>query len=334
MKASFTKHTLNFKRPGGTSRGVLHTKDTYFLKIQDNEKQGMGECNLFKGLSAEDVPNYEEILQDFCNQINQEQEINWEDWRAFPSIQFGYEQAKLALKANGDILIPSEFTEGKQGIHINGLIWMGTIDFMREQIHEKLAQGFTCLKLKIGTHWNEEKQILKDLRKEFSVQDLELRVDANGAFSFEKAKEVFQNLADLDIHSIEQPIKQGNWQEMAQLCTETPIPIALDEELIGIFQKAEKTELLKVIQPQYIILKPALVGGFQGSMEWIDLAKEMEIGWWITSALESNVGLNALAQWTFTLQNPMPQGLGTGGLFTNNTQSNLEIRGEQLWYNL
>lgn len=334
MKASFTKYTLNFKRPGGTSRGVLHTKDTYFLKIQENEKQGIGECNLFKGLSADDVDNYEEILQNFCNQINQGQGINWEDWRAFPSIQFGYEQAKLALKAADDILIPSEFTEGKQGIRINGLIWMGTIDFMREQIQEKLVQGFSCLKLKIGTHWNEEKQILKDLRKEFSVQDLELRVDANGAFSFEKAKEVLQDLADLDIHSIEQPIKQGNWQEMAQLCAETPTPIALDEELIGVFEKAEKEELLKAIQPQYIILKPALVGGFQGSMEWVDLAKEMNTGWWITSALESNVGLNALAQWTYTLQNPMPQGLGTGGLFTNNTPSNLEIRGEHLWRNV
>lgn len=333
MKANWQKYTLDFKRPGGTSRGVLHQKETYFLKLYDAEKQGIGECNLFKGLSADDVANYEEILTGFCDEINAGKTINWEDWRRYPSIQFSYEQAKLAFESIDDILFPSDFTRGEEGIQINGLIWMGDEDFMRSQIREKLDAGFRCIKLKIGQNWPVEKQILNQLRQEFPAEKLELRVDANGAFNLEEAQLVLKDLADLQIHSIEQPIKQGQTALMAKLCAETPTPIALDEELIGIFEKDEKFSLLEEIQPQYIILKPALVGGFQGSREWIDAAEKLGIQWWITSALESNVGLNAIAQWTFTLQNPLPQGLGTGGLFTNNLPSNLEIRGEKLWFN-
>lgn len=209
---------------------------------------------------------------------------------------------------------------------------MGNVDFMKEQIALKLQNKFHCIKLKIGVHWDEEKKILEELRKTFPKNQLELRVDANGAFSAEKAKIVLEELAALDIHSIEQPIKAGNPQEMALLCANTPTPIALDEELIGITELEEKQRLLETIKPQYIILKPSLVGGISGSDEWIALAEKQNIGWWITSALESNIGLNAIAQYTYTKKNPMPQGLGTGSLFTNNTPSSLKLEGDQLWF--
>lgn len=332
MEASYHKYILDFKVPSGTSRGVLRQKETYFLELKHSDSKGVGECNLFKGLSADGVENYEEVLSEFCEKINRGDEIKWEDYRKFPSIQFGYEQALLSLEAEGEVLFPSAFTDSKKGIQINGLIWMGDFDYMKSQIQDKLDQGFTCIKLKIGPNWEQEKAMLTGLRKNFPAEQLELRVDANGAFSFEEAKQVLKDLAALEIHSIEQPIKAGNWQQMAELCKTTPTPIALDEELIGVFELEDKKLLLEAIRPQYIILKPALVGGFQGSKEWINLSEELGIGWWITSALESNVGLNAIAQWTFTLNNPMPQGLGTGGLFINNTDSPLEIRGEELWF--
>lgn len=334
MKASFEKYTLRFKRPGGTSRGVLHEKDTYFLHLENLGSKGIGECNLFKGLSYDDSSNYEDVLTQVCIDLNAGKPFYWENYRNFPSIQFGVEQALISLQSHpNDILFPSEFTKGKQGILINGLIWMGSLDFMKTQITEKLSQGFQCLKLKIGTDWEGEYQILKHLRNEFSIRELEIRVDANGAFSFHQAKEVLHRLAELNIHSIEQPIKAGNWEEMAKLCETTPTPIALDEELIGVIDMAEKENCLQQIQPQYIILKPALIGGYHGSEEWISLANKNGIGWWITSALESNIGLNAIAQWTYTLNNAMPQGLGTGGLFTNNIPSRLQIKGEKLWFN-
>lgn len=332
LKADFQKYNLHFKVPSGTSRGVLKQKETYFLKLQKSNKKGVGECNLFRGLSADDVENYEEILTDFCEKINAGEEILWEDYRKFPSIQFGFEQAQLSLQSENEILFPSDFTAGKKGIQINGLIWMGDLDFMKKQIQDKLEQDFQCIKLKIGTDWKSEKKLLQSLRKEFSEDQIELRVDANGAFGFEEAKTVLKELADLEIHSIEQPIKAGNLDQMSELCENTPTPIALDEELIGVFEKQDKQDILAKIKPQYIILKPALVGGFQGSSEWIDAAENLDIGWWITSALESNIGLNAIAQWTYTLNNPMPQGLGTGGLFNNNTESPLEIRKDELWF--
>lgn len=331
MKAQFTKYTLDFKQPGGTSRGVLHTKDTYFIHLENEGRKGIGECNLFRGLSADDRPDYEKVLNDLCFDLSQGVAFDWEKYREFPSLQFGVEQALLSLQNNGYILFPSAFTREEEGIKINGLIWMGDVDFMQQQIEKKLEQGFDCLKLKIGTHWEQEHQVLQQLRKRFSANDLELRVDANGAFSYTKAQQVLEQLAQLKIHSIEQPIQAGNWQKMKQLCAQTPTPIALDEELIGVWDKEGKENLLANIQPQYIILKPALVGGFKGSEEWISFAKKHNVSWWITSALESNVGLNALAQWTFTLQNPLPQGLGTGGVFKNNVPPFLKIKKDKLW---
>ncbi|UOE41691.1 o-succinylbenzoate synthase [Chryseobacterium suipulveris] len=336
--ASFFKHILEFKRPGGTSRGVLHTKDTFILEISENGKKGIGECGLFRGLSFDDVPNYEEKLQWLVENINQNPKILEQELKMFPSIWFGYEQAILNLKHGDNIYFPSEFTEGKDSIKINGLIWMGNVDFMKEQIEEKLAKGFDCIKLKIGTDWNSEKEILAELRNQFPPEKLELRVDANGAFSFDEAKRVLKELADLEIHSIEQPIKKSEIRNtkyenslMAQLCAATPIPIALDEELIGVVNFEDKKQLLEIIKPQYIILKPSLVGGFSGTDEWISIAENLGIGWWITSALESNIGLNAIAQYTYTKKSTIPQGLGTGGLFTNNFKTQLELNGDQLF---
>lgn len=330
MTAEFFQYTLNFKRPGGTSRGVLHTKETYFLEITENGRKGTGECGLFRGLSYDDTPDYEEKLKWLCENINADSAILKEELKHFPSIWFGYEQAVLNLKYGGDLYFPSEFTGGKSSVKINGLIWMGDAEFMQEQIQEKLKEGFSCIKLKIGTDWDSEKKILKKLREKFPKKNLELRVDANGGFSFEEAKIVLQELADLEIHSIEQPIKAGNTEQMKALCAETPTPVALDEELIGIVDFDTKKELLEKIKPQYIILKPSLIGGFSGSDEWISLAEHLGIGWWITSALESNIGLNAIAQYTFTKNPKIPQGLGTGGLFTNNFETLLDLKGDQL----
>ncbi len=328
--ATYFKHTLQFKRPGGTSRGVLHTKETYILEIFENNRKGTGECGLFRGLSFDDVPDYEEKLKWLCTNINQPYELILSELINYPSIWFGYEQAMLNLKHGSDLYFPSEFTDGNETIKINGLIWMGDAEFMKEQIDEKLSQGFSCIKLKIGVDWNSEKQILKELRKNFPSSQIELRVDANGGFTADEAPKVLEELAKLEIHSIEQPIKAGNWDQMAEICRNTPTPIALDEELIGIVDFEDKKQLLEKICPQYIILKPTLVGGFSGSDEWISLAENLGIGWWITSALESNIGLNAIAQYTFTKGNLMPQGLGTGGLFTNNLDGNLTLSGDLL----
>ncbi|HEY9170057.1 MAG TPA: o-succinylbenzoate synthase [Lutibacter sp.] len=335
MKAFYQKYLLNFKQASGTSRGVLRTKETYFLKVVDGDNFGYGECAVFKGLSADDRPDYEEKLFWLCENINRNSEELWMELTEFPSIQFGLEQALLSVqKKNPFELFPSKFTQSKDAIKINGLIWMGTEAFMHQQIKEKLAAGFSTLKLKIGAiDFDSEISLLKSIRKEFSSEEIEIRVDANGGFHPSEALEKLKILADFELHSIEQPIKQGQIDEMAKLCLKTPIPIVLDEELIGVFDVTNQQKILQTIQPQYIILKPSLVGGFVGSAKWIEMAESQQIGWWITSALESNIGLNAIAQWTYTLKNKMPQGLGTGGLFTNNFESPLAVNGENLQYN-
>lgn len=335
IKATYHKYLLNFKQASGTSRGVLRTKETWFLILEKEGKKGFGECGLFRGLSADDRPDYEEKLQWVCNNINFDLEKLLIELIEFPSIQFGLEQAFLSLESKTPFeLFPSDFTKGTQQISINGLIWMGDKAFMQQQIKDKLQQGFTTIKMKIGAiDFETEIQLLQSIRKEFSAKEIELRVDANGAFLPEYALEKLQRLSELELHSIEQPIKQGQWQEMASLCEKTPLPIALDEELIGVFSSKEKEKCIATIQPQYIILKPSLVGGFQGSSEWIQRASNYNAGNWITSALESNIGLNAITQWTYTLHNPLPQGLGTGSLFTNNFESPLEVADGSLGYN-
>jgi len=334
MKATAHKYILDFKRPSGTSRGILTTKETWFIILQKDGKKGIGECGILRSLSIDDRPDYEEKMQWTCQNIHLGREELLKELVEFPSIQFGLEQAFLSLeKEDPFLLFPSKFTQSEEAININGLIWMGDQDFMKSQIKQKLAEGFQCIKMKIGAiDFDTEISLLKSIRKEFSASDIELRVDANGAFSPKEALEKLKVLSDFHLHSIEQPIKQGQFEEMARLCEETPLPIALDEELIGVFDVTKKRELLQTIHPQFIILKPSLIGGFQGSKDWIDLAEDRKIGWWITSALESNVGLNAIAQWTYTLNSKMPQGLGTGSLFTNNFESPLTVENGFLKY--
>jgi len=335
LNASFSKYYLIFKKPGGTSRGVLHSKKTYYIKIKSPNSYGVGECALFKGLSVDDVPNYEQKLQWVCENINLDERFLAQELLAFPSIAFGLEQAFLSLKSEDPFeLFPSEFTEGKSSISINGLIWMGDKIFMHQQIKEKLSKGFTTIKLKIGAiDFKSELDLLRSIRKEFDAEEIELRVDANGAFQAGEALEKLKILSDFDLHSIEQPIKTDQWEEMAKLCAESPLAIALDEELIGVFSKKDKEELIKTILPQYIILKPSLIGGYLGTESWIEMAEKNKVSWWITSALESNIGLNAIAQFTYKLKTKIPQGLGTGGLFTNNINSPLMVKNGKLHYN-
>lgn len=335
IRAEFKKYTLNFKNPSGTSRGILRTKETFFIILNENNSIGIGETGLFRGLSIDDLPNYEEKLTWACKNINIGLKKLLFELINYPSIQFCLEQAFLSLNSNNKFeLFPSKFTKSEEAIPINGLVWMGDKSFMKSQIKDKLASGFSCIKMKIGAiDFDTEIELLTTIRKEFSSKEIELRVDANGAFLPENALEKLKTLSDLDLHSIEQPIKQGQMQEMAKLCEQTPLPIALDEELIGVFSVDDKRKVIHTVNPQYIILKPSLVGGFAGSTEWINLAEENNSGWWITSALESNIGLNAIAQFTYTLQTKLPQGLGTGSLFTNNIESPLEVIKGTLQYN-
>ena len=335
MIATYHKYILDFKQASGTSRGILRSKETWFIILKHEGKEGVGECGILRGLSVDDVPDYESKLQYTCNNIHLGLDELYTQLKAYPSIQFGLEMAFQSLKSKSAFeLFPSEFTKGNASIPINGLIWMGSEDFMKQQIKDKIEAGFSCIKMKIGAiDFDTEMKLLKSIRKEFSVSDIELRVDANGAFSKEEALLKLQELSELQLHSIEQPIKQGQIEAMAKLCAETPLPIALDEELIGVFDTEKKAKLLQQISPQYIILKPSFVGGWKGSNEWISFAESQQIGWWITSALESNVGLNAIAQWTYQLHNNMPQGLGTGSLFTNNFESPLDVKQGELHYN-
>ncbi|WBU88872.1 o-succinylbenzoate synthase [Cellulophaga omnivescoria] len=333
MKAIYKKYTLDFKRPSGTSRGVLTQKETWFIILKNDNKTGIGECGILRGLSIDDVPNYEEKLNWVCNNIHLGLEVLLNDLTEFPSIQFGLEQAFLSLTAdNPFILFENNFSIKEAPIPINGLIWMGEESFMHQQIQQKLKDGFNCIKMKIGAiDFDTEVSLLKSIRKTYKKEEIELRVDANGAFK-EDALDKLKILAELDLHSIEQPIKQGNYAKMKNLCAVTPLPVALDEELIGVFGVTKKKKLLQTIQPQYIILKPSLVGGFKGAQEWISIAEKYNIGWWVTSALESNIGLNAIAQWTYGLQSKMPQGLGTGSLYTNNFNSPLEVSNGAISY--
>lgn len=328
MKADWAPYTLDFRFLARTSRNSMSEKETYFLRLSDEEsgRSGVGESALFKGLSAEDSPKYEHELSDACKNQNPSLMNS--------SIRFGYESALIDM---GEVE-QNDFTRGEAGIPINGLIWMGDKQTMRQRIDEKLAAGFHVLKLKIGgINFDEEVELLKYIRERFPAEDLELRLDANGSFTPENAMERLDKLSKYSIHSIEQPIKPNQWEAMAKLCGDSPIPIALDEELIGVSSQNEVKTALETLRPAYIILKPSLCGGLSGADTWIDEAERLGIGWWATSALESNVGLEAIARWlvrrngsaTFSL----PQGLGTGQLYYNNIESPLELRGDKLFYN-
>ncbi|MEM6319374.1 MAG: o-succinylbenzoate synthase [Bacteroidota bacterium] len=337
LKATFQKYTLVFKQASGTSRGVLRTKDSWFIYLKDTDRPniiGIGECGLLRGLSVDDRPSYEAKVAEVCQSIEQHEYWLSEGLMEFPSIHFGLEIALKDLANGGNrLLFSSDFTEQDQPIAINGLIWMGTKDFMFRQIKEKLAAGFDCIKLKIGAiNFDEELALLKYIRQQFSAKEIEIRVDANGAFSLDNALEKLEKLASYELHSIEQPIRQGQLQEMAELCQKTPLPIALDEELISVFALADKRKIIETIRPQYLIFKPSFIGGFKGTQEWIDLCDEYNTFWWMTSALESNIGLNAIAQWTATLDNSLPQGLGTGQLYTNNIDSPLTVKNGHIFH--
>ena len=335
-----SERTLHFKQPAGTSRGVYTTRQSYYLTITDDNCpgiKGVGECATLPDLSCDAVPEYNKILKDICLMVEQTGKIPYDILRPYPSILFGLETAFAQLDANGSTrLYDTPFGRGEEGITINGLVWMGTFEEMYSRLETKLKAGFHCVKLKIGAiNFDKELDLIKHIREAFDKNTIELRVDANGGFSPDNAMERLEALAKYDIHSIEQPIKQHQWGEMARLCKETPLPIALDEELIGVNVKSMKEYLLETIRPQYIILKPSLHGGMYGCTEWIQMAKERGINSWITSALESNVGLNAIAHYCAKTYGPsvsMPQGLGTGQLFTDNIDMPLVIDGDKIWY--
>ena len=324
-------HKLNFILPGGTSRGILKNKPTWFIKINyiDNPSVfGLGECGPIEGLSIESVNKMMDQLKKVQKSINNLSSL---DLSLFPSIQFGIESALKDLKNGGKrIIFQNSFLHGNP-IKINGLIWMGNKDFMVNQIKSKIEKGFSCLKLKIGSiDFKEEISILKNIRKQFNSKVLEIRVDANGAFSTKDVLQKLDTLGKLEIHSIEQPIAVNQWDYLKEICEKTPIPIALDEELIQF--KKEKNEFIKYISPHFLVLKPTLIGGFEATKEWINIAEEKNIKWWVTSALESNVGLNAIAQFSANYQLNLHQGLGTGQLFSNNIPSPLVVKGEYIFY--
>ncbi|MHC2990634.1 chloromuconate cycloisomerase [Pontibacter sp. HJ8] len=345
LQLSVRPHTLRFKFDARTSRGAISVHQVYYLSLQDSARPGVtgvGECAPLPGLSIDHRPELEQKLQEVVEVVRSvastpallQEFILGESLTQWPSLRFALETALLDLQAGGNkILYDNAFSRGEQGLPINGLIWMGDKEFMQQQIRKKLSEGYTCLKLKIGSlDFALELDILKQIREVAGVEELTVRVDANGAFSPDEAFRKLERLARYDLHSIEQPIKQGQTEQMQQLCAYTPIPIALDEELIGVQQPAQQTELLDFIQPQFIILKPTLVGGLAASAAWIRMAEERQIGWWMTSALESNIGLNAISQFTAHYPVTMPQGLGTGQLYHNNVASPLEIRAGNLWY--
>lgn len=334
LKVTYAPYTLRFREPAMTSRSTMTEKQTYFIKVFDSERPerfGLGECALFRGLSSDDRPDYEATLQAMCETISRGEPYDVSGWS---SIRFGLETAILDYD-NGACRtpFPSEWTQGKEGIEINGLVWMGSVEQMAERAARKIDEGFGCIKFKVGAEdFNAELRMLDKVRLSHGPDRLEIRLDANGAFTSDNVEERLRRLSVLDIHSIEQPVKAGQWDLMSWVCQNSPIAVALDEELIGVDDPDERRRLLHYIAPQYVVLKPSLCGGLSGAADWVNRANAAGIGWWVTSALESNVGLNAIAQWTATLDTDMAQGLGTGQLYTNNIDSPLRLDGPQLWY--
>ena len=339
-KIKITDKILHFRQPAGTSRGVYTTRHSYYLHLTDEDNpgvEGVGECATLPDLSCDAIPEYERILHAVCDMFCSTGKINFDMLRPYPSILFGLESALAQYEAGGNaMLYDTPFGRGEEGIPINGLVWMGSFEEMSVRLDEKLEQGFHCVKLKIGAiDFEKEIALIEKIRGRYGREQIELRVDANGGFSPADALDKLRRLAEYDIHSIEQPIKQHQWADMARLCRESPLPIALDEELIGVNMPSMKEALLDTIRPQYIILKPSLHGGMHGAQEWITMARQRGIGSWITSALESNVGLNDIAHFSAKVYGPhitMPQGLGTGLLFTDNIPMPIEIKGDKLWF--
>lgn len=334
MKVTIEERVLHFKQPAGTSRGVYTERKSWFVTVSDGDRCGVGECAPLPDLSCDARSDYAEVLRRFCDELEQTGEIPYEAMRDYPSMLFGLETAMLNLR-HGNRLFDTAFARGEVGIPINGLVWMGSYDEMLQRMEQKLEQGFRCVKLKIGAiDFEQEVDLVRRIRDRFSWHEVEIRLDANGGFSYDDDVLYKLELLSQYAQSIEQPIKAGQWAYMARLCRESPLPIALDEELIGVNDLEQKAQLLNIIKPAYIVLKPSLHGGMAGCREWIETARQHDVGSWITSALESNVGLNAIAQFCSSVYGDhitMPQGLGTGQLFTDNIPMPLEIRGDQLW---
>lgn len=341
LRASYQKHRLKFKFEAGTSRGVLREHTAHYVRFWDKHNPqviGIGECSPLKGLSIDDREDFEEALAGYCDFVNSNKIDSFEQVMdivpsSFPSIRFAFETAWLDLINGGKRLIfANSFSNGEEGIPINGLVWMGKLPFMQEQVKQKIRQKYHCIKIKIGAiEWEKELKLLTGIRKHYDKSILEIRVDANGAFDATRAQEIMKALSKLDVHSIEQPVKVGA-EGMRELCMRGAIPVALDEELIGAFSYAEKLEMIQRLSPKYIVLKPTLLGGIQATKEWIAIANDTGVGWWITSALESNIGLNAIAQFVANYHVSLPQGLGTGQLYTNNISSPLIINDGAIFY--
>ena len=339
LKLTVSERTFHFREPAGTSRGVYTTRHSWMVTAIDDddpEAVGVGECAPLPQLSCDDLPDYGDVLREMCRMVERKGEIDHRLLLPYPSMRFGLETAILRQQAASDIIFDTPFTRGEVGIPINGLVWMGDYDEMLERMEEKMEKGFRCVKLKIGAiDFESELDLMRRIRMRFSPEDIQLRLDANGAFTTGEVMEKLQRLAVFGIHSIEQPIRQGQWKEMADVCARSPIPVALDEELIGVNIPWMKEELLDAIKPAYIILKPSLHGGLAGTSEWVVMAEKRGIGSWMTSALESNVGLSAIAQFAAHIYGcpvTMPQGLGTGQLFTDNIDAPLEVVGDELCY--
>ncbi len=353
MKITITPRTFHFRQPAGTSRGVYTERKSWMIELTDGQHTGIGECAPLPGLSCDDIPEYEKTLRALCDKFEQEGQIDYNVMRPYPSMLFGLETALSSLNAQRSSLLRSSgvqecrsedksflskelilfnnaFTRGERGIPINGLVWMGSYEEMMKRIDEKISQGYRCVKLKIGAiDFEQELDMVRSIRKRFSAKELQIRLDANGGFSFDEALYKLELLSQYSIHSIEQPIKAKQWAFMAELCRESPLPIAHDEELIGVNMPEMKRHVLNIIKPAYIELKPSFLGGLKGCREWLDIARDIGIGSSITSALESNIGLNAIAQFTADVYGDnitMPQGLGAGPLYTDTIAQPLEIR--------
>ncbi|GGG48350.1 o-succinylbenzoate synthase [Hymenobacter glacieicola] len=346
LQLRLSRRVLHFNFPARTSRGALTEHVVHYVHLYDSENpqvEGLGEAAPLAGLSPDYRPDFEATLEGFVREFNRRQlrellpqeatELVGPEW---PALRFALETAILDLQHGGrHLLYDTAFSRGEAGVPINGLIWMGDAAFMRGQIEKKLTEGYTCLKLKIGSlDFATELDLLREIRMVAGPERLTLRVDANGAFAPAEALPKLEQLARFELHSIEQPIRAGQWAAMREVCRHSPVPVALDEELIGLTEAHQQEALLAQTCPAYLILKPTLVGGLQASQAWATLAQAQGIGWWLTSALESNVGLNAVSQLASWCAQPgFPQGLGTGQLYHNNVAAPLRIQDGQLHYN-
>lgn len=337
-KFNIEERTFHFKQPAGTSRGVYIERKSWLVYATCNEfpgRVGVGECAPLPDLSCDVGDGYLRTLRSVCDVTEMLGAIPYDMLRPYPSMLFGLETALLHLQNGTFSFFDTPFARGEEGIPINGLVWMGNFEEMLHRLENKIRQGFKCVKLKIGAiDFKHEVELVQTIRNTFSSSEIQLRVDANGGFSPDNVMQRLDVLANYDIHSIEQPIRQKQWVEMQKVCLESPIPVALDEELIGVNMPEMKIDLLESIRPQYIVLKPSLHGGMSGTREWVELARERGIGSWITSALESNIGLNAVAQLTADIYGPgisFPQGLGTGQLFTDNIDVPIAIKDDMIW---